>query len=125
MPKRVLDVGNCDPDHAAIRAFLAKLTDCEVDRADDAAGALPMLASNRYDLVLVNRKLDVDYSDGLEVIRRIKADPKTANVPVMLITNYADHQDAAVAIGAVRGFGKLEFSDVAPRDRVAAVLDAT
>jgi len=28
----------------------------------------------------------------------------------MLITNYAEHQDAAVAIGAERGFGKLELN---------------
>jgi hypothetical protein len=27
----------------------------------------------------------------------------------MLITNYAEHQDAAEALGALRGFGKLEF----------------
>jgi two-component system chemotaxis response regulator CheY len=80
------------------------------------------LKSDRFDLVLVNRKLDVDYSDGLEVIRQIKSDPAIADVPVMLVTNYPEHQDAAVAAGAVRGFGKLEFEKPETRERIAAVL---
>jgi hypothetical protein len=40
------------------------------------------------------------------VIRQIKSDPQWASLPMMLITNYLEHQDAAVAAGAVRGFGK-------------------
>jgi CheY-like chemotaxis protein len=123
MAKRVLDVGNCGPDHAAISSFLKRNFDCEVDRAHDAEDTLRRLADHAYDLVLVNRKLDIDYSDGSEVIRRIKANAKSATVPVMLITNYPEHQDAAVAIGAVRGFGKLEMNDPVTRERVAEALN--
>ncbi len=32
-------------------------------------GALAELRGGQFDLVLVNRKLDSDYSDGIEVIR--------------------------------------------------------
>ena len=52
------------------------------------------------DLVVVNRKLDMDYSDGIEIIRQIKAEPALAATPVMLITNYPEHQDAAEQLGA-------------------------
>ncbi|MCC7474198.1 MAG: response regulator [Pirellulales bacterium] len=123
MSSRVLDVGNCVPDHLAIRAFLTQHFDCEVLRADDAAAAFDLLNGSRVDLVLVNRKLDIDYSDGIEVIRAMKADPTTAHVPVMLVTNYPEHQEAAIAIGAVRGFGKLEFEKPESRAAVAAVLE--
>jgi CheY-like chemotaxis protein len=123
MPKRVLDVGNCGPDHATVSSFLKRNFDCEVDRAHDAEDTLRRLADHSYDLVLVNRKLDVDYSDGMEVIRRIKANAKTAKVPVMLITNHPEHQDAAVAAGAIRGFGKLEYNEPTTRERVAEVLE--
>jgi two-component system chemotaxis response regulator CheY len=122
MSKRVLDVGNCGPDHAAIRNYLTRHFDVELVQVDDAAGAMAQLRVGNFDLVLVNRKLDIDYSDGIEVIRALKADSKTADVPVMLVTNYTDHQDAAVAIGALRGFGKLEFSKSETRDRLAAIL---
>jgi CheY-like chemotaxis protein len=121
MPKRVLDVGNCQPDHAAIKGLLSRFG-CEVLQAHAAEDALAALRAGGVDLVLVNRKLDVDYSDGIEIIRQIKADPQLAKTPVMLITNYAEHQDAAEAIGALRGFGKLEFGKPEAIERLQAVL---
>lgn len=108
--KRVLDVGQCDPDHATICHYVqSRFGDVEVVRAHALADALDQLHSRRFDLVLVNRKLDVDYSDGLEIIKAIKRDPELADVPVMMVTNYPEHQDLAVAAGAERGFGKLEY----------------
>jgi hypothetical protein len=40
----------------------------------------------------------------------------------MLVTNFPEHQDAAQAAGAIRGFGKLEFDDPETREKLAAVL---
>jgi two-component system, chemotaxis family, chemotaxis protein CheY len=125
MKKRVLDVGQCGPDHSTIRSYLSRNFDCEVVQVDDASAALSQLKAGQFDLVLVNRKLDVDYSDGIEVIRAIKADAATQSVPVMLVTNYPEHQDAAMAVGAVPGFGKLEFGKPETRDKLAAVLETT
>jgi CheY-like chemotaxis protein len=122
MPKRVLDVGNCSPDHSAIKRFLRSRWNCDVLQAHGAEDALAMLRAGDVDLVLVSRKLDQDYSDGVEVIRQIKADPQIAAVPVMLVTNYPEHQDAAVALGAERGFGKLQFDDAETAKRLAAIL---
>lgn len=122
MGKRVLDVGNCVPDHAAITKFLTANFSCEVLQAEKADDALPLLRQQPVDLVVINRKLDCDYTDGIEVIRKMKADPELASIPVMLITNYAEHQDAAVAIGALRGFGKLEYGKAETRERLAPIL---
>jgi CheY-like chemotaxis protein len=122
MPRRVLDVGQCGPDHATIRAYLTQHFDCLVARAHGPADAFDQLQAERFDLVLVNRKLDRDQSDGLDIIRRMKSDRLLAEVPVMLVTNYAEHQDSAVAAGAIRGFGKQEFDAAATRERLAAVL---
>jgi hypothetical protein len=41
----------------------------------------------------------------------------------MLVSNYGDAQADAVAIGALRGFGKVELRDPATRDRLAEVLN--
>jgi CheY-like chemotaxis protein len=123
MPKRVLDVGQCGPDHSSIRSYLTRNFGCEVVQVDDGPGALAELKGGQFDLILVNRKLDCDYSDGIDVIRALKADPDAAEVPVMLVTNYPEHQAAAIAAGAVRGFGKLEFGDPATRARIAEHLE--
>ena len=122
MAKRVLDVGQCGPDHATIRSYLTRHFDCEVVQTHGAEDTLAQLKAEQFDLVLINRKLDADYSDGIEVIRRIKADPSIAHVPVMLVTNYQEHQAAAIAEGALQGFGKLEYEKPETRAKLAAVL---
>jgi CheY-like chemotaxis protein len=110
MSKTVLDVGNCGPDHSAIRKMLTSIFGVQVIQAHNATDTLETLRSQRIDLVLVNRKLDEDYSDGIEIIKLIKADPNFSTVPVMLVTNLEEYQDQAMAIGAKRGFGKLALS---------------
>jgi CheY-like chemotaxis protein len=123
MPKRVLDVGQCGPDHAAIRRFFAaNFDDVEIEQTQGADDTLASLRHRHFDLVLVNRKLDEDYSDGIEIVRMIKRDPAIAAVPVMLITNYPEHQEAAIAAGAVHGFGKLEYELPATKEKIAAAL---
>lgn len=124
MLKRILDVGQCPPDHSTIKSFLTKHFDCEIMQTHGPEDSLQELKSSDYDLVLINRKLDRDYSDGIEIIRQIKQDPATSGVAVMLVTNYPEHQDAAEAAGALRGFGKLEYDQPATLEKLRAVLDS-
>src|SRR5688572_17841816 len=97
MKKRVLDVGNCVPDHSAIRSMVTKTFGAEVAQAHGPDDALKMVQNQPFDLVLVNRKLDQDYSDGLDIIKAIKANPEVSHVPCMLVTNFAEYQEDAVA----------------------------
>ena len=122
MPKRVLSVGQCVPDHTTLTSYLRGNFAAQVVKVDLADEALEALRKESFDLVLINRKLDADYSDGLEILKAIKADSKMAAVPVMLVTNYAEHQDAAVAAGAVRGFGKLEYGDPQTTEKLRPYL---
>ncbi len=124
MTKRVLDVGNCDPDHAAIRGLLTREFGVEVVRTAQGSDTLAQLRGGKFDLVLINRKLDIDYTDGIEILQQLKADPALASIPVMLITNYPEHQQAAVAAGALYGFGKQQLNAAETRERLAEVLGA-
>ncbi len=122
MSKRVLDIGNCGPDHASIRRALLKHFEVEVIATDDFRDASEQLRKQTFDLILVNRKLDIDYSDGLEVVRRLKADPEFRNIPVMLVSNYPEAQVQAVAEGAEAGFGKLELGAAATIQKLSNFL---
>jgi CheY-like chemotaxis protein len=122
MTKRVLDVGNCVQDHTAIRVMLEQSFGAQVLQTHGADDTLALLRRDPVDLVVVNRKLDQDYSDGLEIIQAIKADPVLAQIPCMLITNYDDHQQQAVAAGAEYGFGKKSLQDDNTRQRLAKIL---
>lgn len=123
MSKKVLDVGNCGPDHSSIRRFFAaNFPGVEIDQTHGPSDTLESLRNNQYDLVLINRKLDQDYSDGLDIIQQIKNDNDLADVPIMLITNYEEHQQLAVEAGALLGFGKLELQSTETVERVRSAL---
>lgn len=120
--KRVLDVGNCSMDHGSISSLLQAAFGAEVVQAHGPDDAHELLGREQFDLVLVNRKLDQDYSDGLDIIKSIKADARHAHLPCMLITNYPDQQETAVAAGAVPGFGKKQLHDEATHAKLAQFL---
>ena len=120
--KQILDVGQCQPDHATIRAFLDKHFDCEIVQTHGPEDSLRALQDTEFDLVLINRKLDRDYSDGIDIIRQMKSQPETAHVPVMLITNYPEHQELSVNLGALPGFGKLQFGQPETLQKLQAIL---
>ncbi len=120
--KSVLSVGQCVPDHHAISQMLISRFDVEIQTAAVASEALEKMRATRFDLVLVNRKLDADYTDGSEIIQAMQADDALAGVPVMLITNYPEHDEAAVKLGAVSGFGKASLSDARTIEKLAELL---
>jgi CheY-like chemotaxis protein len=111
MTKTVVDCGNCGPDFHSIRQFVTSHFDAVVVQTHGAEDTLKVLRERDVALVLVNRKLDRDYSDGIEVVREIKTDQQIGETPVMLVTNYEEHQQAAMEAGCVRGFGKLSMGD--------------
>ncbi len=115
--RHVLSVGQCAPDQASISRFLQSHFDVAITPVPTGPDAIAALRGGHYDLVLINRKLDIDYSDGIDIIRTLKADAELGQVPAMLITNYAEHQENAVSAGAEYGFGKddLRRSDVVTR----------
>ena len=120
--RRVLDVGQCALDHTAISRLLNEHFDVEVHRADVADEVFELMRDQRFDLVLINRRLDADDSDGTAIIRRMKNNQAAANTPVMLVSNYPDAQAAAVELGAETGFGKAGLHQPAIVDRLAGIL---
>ncbi|MBI3465410.1 MAG: response regulator [Planctomycetes bacterium] len=121
--KRVLDVGQCVPDHAAIRRLIEGRFGAQVVQTHGPDDTISALRAGQFDLVLINRKLDTDYTDGIDILRAIKSDPDLAGVRVMLITNYPEHQQAAIAAGAEEGFGKAQLADPATHERLRRFLE--
>lgn len=119
---RILDVGQCNFDHGRIAGVLAERLGAKVDRAHGLVDARGLMEKTRYDLVLVNRLLDADQTPGLDVIRSLKDDDALAVVPVMLVSNYPEAQQAAVEIGAEMGFGKADLDRDETVGRLATLL---
>jgi CheY-like chemotaxis protein len=122
VPYCVVDVGNCELDHSAIRRMVEQNFDARVIQAHTWPDAQAVLGRDSADLVLVNRVLDRDGSDGLEIIRQLKSDPQTCDVPVMLVSNFPNFQQQAERLGAKPGFGKAQLESPATIDRLRQVL---
>lgn len=120
--KTVLSVGQCRPDHAAISHFLTSNFDVQVLSSDLLTDTQQILSENTVDLILINRKLDADYSDGMNILAEVKQDDATSHIPVMLVSNFPDAQEAAVEAGATYGFGKAELNSQDTVGRVRGVL---
>lgn len=121
---RVLDVGQCDPDHRRIAGFLSRQFGADVDRAHGLDDARGLMEGTSYRLVLVNRMLDMDYTPGLNVIKALKADvnPDLSSATFMLVSNYPEAQQEAVEAGAEPGFGKAQLEDPEVVRRVGSIL---
>ena len=63
----------------------------------------------QFDLIMINRLMDLDRSEGMAILHELKSNPQTENTPAMIISDYQDAQEAAVAAGASPGFGKARL----------------
>ncbi|MEK6676516.1 MAG: response regulator [Planctomycetota bacterium] len=119
---RVLDVGQCDFDHGNISRMLSTDFGADVVRAGTGEEAFQAVREGRFDLVLINRVFDADGASGLDLIRRLQSHDETKTTPLALVSNYSDAQDAAVALGAKRGFGKDALTRSETRDALESLL---
>lgn len=97
MTGRILVVDDVATNRIVMKVKLASAC-YAVDQADCGASALRMARQTQPDLIL----LDVIMPDmsGLDVCRQLKADPETADIPVILITALADRDNKMAGLEA-------------------------
>jgi len=77
--------------------------------AADDSDELSKVLADGVDLLLLNREMPYGFEAGLGVDMIPQLRKSYPHVKVMLISNYAEAQAAAVAAGALPGFGKREI----------------
>jgi two-component system alkaline phosphatase synthesis response regulator PhoP/two-component system response regulator VicR len=94
MPKKILAV---DDERHIVRLVEVNLQRAgyQVVTAYDGKEALEKVKSENPDLVVLD--VMMPYMDGFEVLKNLKADPSTAEIPVIMLT--AKAQDADVFRG--------------------------
>jgi CheY-like chemotaxis protein len=95
---RILIVEDSDSIRKMIEALVAT-RGFEVTAVSSGAKGLDAAAANPPDVVLLDLNLPGSY-DGLEVCRRLRAEPLTRSVPIVIITAMADAESKQKAIEA-------------------------
>lgn len=123
MDKKIALVGHCGPDSSYLRIAASKVSKQVAVTSVASNHELDDLLSEGVTLLLLNRQLDGDFAEeeGVELIRRLR--DSHPNVRTMLVSNYPDAQAAAVAAGALPGFGKRELGSPRITEMLREALD--
>src|SRR5437870_105053 len=116
-PVRILLVD----DDIGLRALLRttfEVADVEVDEAESAAVARERITASRPDVIVLD--VAMPRETGLEFCRALKTDPKTRDIPVILLTgSEGSTAGSADEVGAeaymLKPFSPLELLSVAER----------
>ena len=79
-------------------AYLMKANGFAVETALDAESAIVAIRDNHPDVILMD--IQLPGIDGLELTRRLKADPATRDIVIVAVTAYAMKGDQAKALAA-------------------------
>jgi putative two-component system response regulator len=102
-------------DTEKVRSLFVRLLSTdghEVISASDGHAALDAVRRNQPDVILLD--VDMPGIDGLEVCRRLKADPATRLTPIMMVTGHASLRDRIRGIEA--GADEFLSKPVHPRE---------
>ncbi|VAX15213.1 Chemotaxis regulator - transmits chemoreceptor signals to flagellar motor components CheY, partial [hydrothermal vent metagenome] len=66
------------------RNILGQLGIKNVDEADDGSTALPKIQQTKYDIILLD--WNMPQMSGLELLKAVRSDPNTKNVPIVMVT---------------------------------------
>ena len=118
MSKKIVLIGHCGPDSSYLRMVISKARrEARVTMVEDEA-ELEQAIAHGADLLLINRVLDWGFAeaDGPALIRKLRENHP--ELKMMLVSNYEEAQSAAIAAGALPGFGKRDIGT----DRVMSLI---
>jgi two-component system, cell cycle response regulator DivK len=116
--KTVLYVEDNDFNRKIVRQLLAHTT-YQLREATDGESGVRMAQEQPPDLILMDVQLPK--MSGLDATRQLRADPRTAAVPIIVITSYALSGDAEKAKDA--GATAYLAKPYSPRDLLAKIRE--
>ena len=116
MPSRVLIVED-EPDIAGLLAFHLEREGYQVHRSRSGVDALQQVRARRPDLMLLD--LMLPGMDGLEVCRRLRQEPVTASLPIVMLTAKGEEVDRV--LGLELGADDYIVKPFSPKEVVARV----
>ena len=118
MSRRILVVEDQEDNRQILRDLLGS-ADYEMDEAENGQEAIDAVAKQRPDLILMDIQLPI--MDGYEATRRIKGNPATKDIPIIVVTSYALSGDEGKARDA--GCDAYVTKPYSPRQLLAKIKE--
>lgn len=110
-------------DNAEIREYLKKRLemDYQVLEAEDGPSALTIALDVIPDLITSD--LMLDNGDGMELIKKLKADPRTSSIPIIVISAKASEDDRLAGVkSGVEDYITKPFNITFVKERIKSIL---
>ena len=120
---RFLVVDDFSTMRRIVKNLLNDLGYANVQEADDGNTALPMLQTGGFDFLVTD--WNMPGMPGLDLLNAVRADPKLAKMPVLMLTAEAKREQIIEAAQAgVNGYVIKPFTAITLKEKIDKILGA-
>jgi two-component system chemotaxis response regulator CheY len=118
---RFLVVDDFSTMRRIVKNFLNDLGYTSIEEADDGKTALPILQQGNIDFLVTD--WNMPGMPGLDLLKAVRADPKLAKLPVLLVTAEAKREQIVEAAQAgVNGYVVKPFTAQTLKEKIEKIL---
>lgn len=119
---KILVVDDFPTMRRIVRNLLKELEFVNVDEAEDGAVGLEKIKSGNYGLIVSD--WNMPNMDGLAMLQAIRADPRLAKLPVLMVTAEAKKENIiAAAQAGANGYVVKPFTAVTLEEKITKIFE--
>ena len=119
---KILIVDDFSTMRRIIKNLLRDLGFTNTQEADDGANAIPILQTGGIDFLITD--WNMPGMTGIELLKAVRADSKTHNLPVLMVTAEAKREQIIEAAQAgVNGYVVKPFTAAALKDKIDKIFE--
>ncbi len=121
----ILVVDDFEPMRRALKVILTDLGYLNITEAEDAVTALKLLKGGEFAVMITDWHMQGGMS-GLELVRKVRADERLAQLPVLMLTGQSGRPQIVTAMQAgVTAYLVKPFTTAELREKINSVLPST
>jgi len=118
---RFLIVDDFSTMRRIVRNLLKEIGHADADEAEDGVAALHKLRNGKFDFVVSD--INMPNMNGFELLSKIRAEPATKDLPVLMVTAEARKEDIVMAAQAgASGYIVKPFTKATLEEKVAKIM---
>jgi two-component system chemotaxis response regulator CheY len=119
---KILIVDDYSTMRRIIKNVLHEIGFDNTDEADDGKTALPMLQGGGYDFLITD--WNMPGMQGIDLLRAVRANEKTAKLPVLLVTAEAKREQIVLAAEVgVNGYIVKPFTPETLKEKISKIFE--